>query len=97
MTFTLTQVSGARAVSSLWISNSQLQLYILKVLDGVKMLKTKEQLLEELELMQFCIDDGVCLSDSNGLYSVLYYLTEITKYDQEIKISLWKDFRNVDN
>lgn len=59
--------------------------------------KTKEQLLEELEQMEFCIDNGRSFSDSDDVYAVLYYLSKLKNYNQEIKISLWKDFRNVDN
>ena len=60
------------------------------------MYKTKEQLMSEVEQMEFCIDDGQCESDSNGIYAILYYLTEMRNYDKQIKISLWKDYRNAD-
>ena len=58
------------------------------------MYKTIEQLLQEVEQMEFCIDDGTTVSDSDGLYAVLHYLTKLKNYDQQITIGLWKDHRD---
>jgi hypothetical protein len=52
-------------------------------------MESVEQMIKELQQMEFCIEVDNCVSDSDPIEAILYYLTQ----GQTITISIWKDHR----
>jgi hypothetical protein len=74
------------------IASTQYLAWYLREKDGVKMRKAIE-MLEELDQMEFCIEDECGISDSDPIEAVLESLLQ----GKSIKVAVWKDYRNRDD